>query len=435
MSNAETALSLLESFRNGALTLREPLRERIQRIEERNATLLALREVDVDGALAQAKELDEKRDRAESMSLLGVPVAIKDNVAQAGKPNRAGRKDAAGEPAAADATIVRRLHEAGAIVLARANMDELAYGVTGSNPHTGQVRNACDVNRHPGGSSAGCASAVAAGMVLLAIGTDTAGSVRIPASLCGVVGMRPTHGWVPSAGIAPLSPSLDTAGPIARTVRDAALLLSVMTDSALLATAPDDRAGEVKALSLGVLNGTFAVDVAEGVKVQFEAACDELRSLVGSLARATIPELAGAPRASGPIIGSEASYAWQKEFEAHPDWFGEEVAGHLSKGATIKAVRYLRARDDCAAVVRAIDEAFERFDVLALPTTATVATAASDPGAQLQFLALTVPFSLGGYPAITVPMGNVDGLPTGLQLVGKRGEDAMLLALAAAFEG
>jgi len=435
MPNTETALTLLESFRNGALTLREALRERIERIEERNGTLLALREVDVDDALAQAMVLDNRRDEAGSLPLFGVPIVIKDNVAQAGKPNRAGRKDAAGEPAAADAAIVRRLHEAGAIVLARANMDELAYGVTGSNPHTGQVRNARNEALHPGGSSAGSASAVAAGMVPLAIGTDTAGSVRIPASLCGVVGMRPTYGWVPSQGIAPLSSSLDTAGPIARTVRDAALLLSVMTDSALLATAPDDRAGEVRGLSIGVLNGTFAFNVSEGVKVQFEAACDDLKTLVASMARATIPELAGGPRASGPIIGSEASYAWQEELEAHPEWFGEEVAGHLNKGAMLKAVRYLRARDDCATVVGAIDKAFERFDVLALPTTATVATPVSDPGAQLQFLALTVPFSLGGYPAITVPMGNVDGAPTGLQLVGKRGEDAMLLALAAAFEG
>ena len=434
MSNDRFAVELVESFRNGALQPDEVLQERLNRIERSNETLLAFRQVDVQTAMQRAKELREIEPQARCAPLFGVPVAIKDNLAQAGQPNRAGRMERAGAPAQVDAAVVNRLINAGAIVVGRTNMDELAYGVTGSNPHTGQVRNARNDKLHPGGSSAGSAAAVAADMVPLAIGTDTAGSVRIPACLNGVVGMRPTHGLVSSDGIAPLCPSLDTAGPIAHTVRDVALLLGVMCGRNDLATAPEELAESVREARVTALEGTFAVEVGEGISRCFDAACKVLAGVVSSLERGPIAELAGGPRASGPIIGAEAAYGWQKEFSEHPDWFGEEVAGHLSKGGTIKAVRFLRAKDDCATVVGAIDAAFEQSDFLALPTMATVATPAGAPGPQLQFLALTVPFSLGGYPSITVPMGEVDGMPTGLQLVGRRGADAKLLALAAAFE-
>lgn len=434
MSNARLAIELVESFRNGTLQPDEVMQERINRIERTNETLLAFRQVDGEAAMRRARQLREAGPEARLGPLFGVPVAIKDNVAQAGQPNRAGRGDRAGAPARADATIVQRLLQAGAVVVGRANMDELAYGVTGSNPHTGQVRNARNDKLHPGGSSAGSATAVAAGMVPLAVGTDTAGSVRIPACLSGVVGMRPSRGLVPAEGIAPLSPSLDTAGPIAQCVRDAALLLSVMCDRRGLDMAPDDLAASVPKMKVTALEGTFAVEVDERVSRCFDAACKALEPLVASVGRDTVAELAGGPRASGPVIGAEAAYAWQREFDEHPDWFGEEVAGHLSKGGTIKAVRMLRAKDECATVVRAVDAALDQTDFLVLPTTATVATPAGAPGPQLQFLALTVPFSLGGYPSISVPMGEVDGLPAGLQIVGRRGDDARLLALAAAFE-
>jgi aspartyl-tRNA(Asn)/glutamyl-tRNA(Gln) amidotransferase subunit A len=410
----------------------DEVRARLELIERRNGVLLALREVYGEAAMDRARLLETKRAQAASMPLFGVPVAIKDNLSEAGKPNRAGRRDASAGPVSDDSVIVGRLLAAGAIVMARANMDELAYGVSGSNPHTGQVRNPCNEKRHPGGSSAGSAAAVAAELVPLAIGTDTAGSVRIPSALCGVVGMRPTFGLVSSEGVAPLCPRLDSAGPIGRTVEDVALLLSVMADRPELATAATARSS-LRSVKVAALEGVFAVEVDAGIRVLFEDACKRMEKLVASVQRASVEELAAGPRASGPVIGAEASHVWAEEFDAQPDWFGEEVAGHLTKGAAIKAVRYLRALDECSAVVRAIDGAFERTDVLMLPTTAIVATPAGAPGPQLPFLALTVPFSLGGYPAITVPMGESSGMPAGLQLVGKRGQDGLVLALAAAF--
>ena len=430
---ASPVQSLLDGYRDRSRTPEEEVTERLAHIERRNRALAAIREVCADAALERARSLEKRLEAMAEMPLFGIPVAIKDNVAQAGKPLRAGRNEQAGAPAKTDATIAARLLQAGAILVARANMDELAYGVTGSNPHTGQVRNPADEKRHPGGSSAGSGAAVADGMVPLAVGTDTAGSVRIPASLCGVVGMRPTHGLLPSDGIAPLAPSLDTAGPIAQTVHDAALLLSVLADRPDLVLRTDPRP-TVKACRVIALEGAFAVEVDPAIRALFDEACGTFSTLATSVQRASAEALASGPRASGPIIGSEAAFAWQAEFDAHPDWFGEEVAGHLTKGAAIKAVRYLRAREECATVVRAIDALFEQADLLILPTTAIVATAAGAPGPQLPFLALTVPFSLGGYPAITVPMGRTEGMPAGLQIVAQCGKDAWVLAAAAAFE-
>jgi len=369
----------------------------------------------------------------DTMPLYGIPVAIKDNMAEEGKPLRAGRCDAAGVPSKVDATLVRRLVRAGAVIVARTNMDELAYGVTGENQYIGRVRNPRDRTKHPGGSSAGAAAVVADGLVPLAVGTDTAGSVRIPAALCGVVGMRPTYGVLPADGIAPLAPSLDTAGPIARSVEDVALLLSVMANRpelALLGSAVETVASS----RVAALQGAFAVEVDPGVRAVFDDACSRMASLVASMRHASTDALALAPRASGPVIGAEAAFAWQQEFEEHPGWFGEQAAAHLTKGAAIKAVRYLRARKECATVTHAIDDLFEQADLLVLPTTAITATSVEAPGPQLPFLALTIPFSLGGFPAITLPIGETNGMPVGLQIVGRRGEDTLVLSAAAALE-
>lgn len=422
--------SLVNAYRDGSERVVDHVQQCLRAIEDKNDELVAMREVYAEAALKQAEDLDKQREKAQQMPLFGVAVAIKDNMGEAGKPNRAGRPDSCQDVAMCDAVVVQRLVDAGAIVIGRANMDELAYGVSGSNPHTGQVRNPLNSKHHPGGSSAGSGAAVGAGMVPIALGTDTAGSVRIPASFCGIVGMRPTHGLVNSKGVAPLCPSFDTVGPMARCVADVARVLSVIcADNSLMQ--PQANLGQVRVTAL---EGAFAVPVDAGVQGLFDKACRDIQSLVAKVKTQTLEVLSMGPRASGPIIGAQASYAWAKQFEANPQSFGEEVAGHLSKGSTIKATRYLRALDDCAAVVKGVDALFDEADVLISPTTAIVATMADDPGSQLPILALTVPFSLGGYPAISVPMGEVDGLGVGLQLIAKRGQDALVLALARAFE-
>ncbi|MCU0693021.1 MAG: amidase [Polyangiaceae bacterium] len=401
-------------------------------LASRGRALHAVRVVHEQRARAQAAELAGRLASGANLPLAAVPVVVKDNMDEAGVATAAGRATGAGQEAGADAEVVRRLRDAGAVIVGRANMDELAYGVTGTNPHTGQVRNPRNENRHPGGSSAGSAAAVAADLVPVALGTDTAGSVRIPAALCGVVGMRPTHGRCPTRGVAALAPSLDCVGPITRSVEDAARVLAVLLGEPLVEKArPEPSAGGV---CVGVVEGTFAVELSEGVSRAFAKSADTISSLGYQTIKVTIPQLAAGPRASGPIIGAQASHAWARELEEHPGWFGEEVTGHLTKGAAIKAVRYLRAREEASQVVQAIDRALSDCELLVLPTTATHATPIAAPGPQLQFLALTVPFSLGGYPAISVPMGTVDGMPVGLQIVGGRHQDADVIALAAAFE-
>ncbi len=419
---------------SGKLSALEPLGAALGNIDARNERFVALRTVDRERARNDSRAVDERVRRGERLALAGVPVVIKDNIAQQARSNDAGRRGgiAAAEPE--DALLLQRLRQAGAIVIGRANMDELAYGVTGTNPHTGQVRNPWNESKHPGGSSAGSAAAVAASMASLAVGTDTAGSVRIPAALCGLVGLRPTPGLVPSHGVAPLAPSLDSPGPIAHNVDDVALMLSVLAESPSLASAPSDTSIDLASVRALALDGAFATVPTAGV---LDVVANAIGALVGlgvQVHDGRIAALADGPRASGPIIGAEASFVWKTQLAEHPEAFGQAVTGHLQKGATLTAVRYLQAQAECRRVASAIHAAFDEADLLVLPTTATTASDAAEPGPQLVFLALTVPFSLAGTPALTLPVGLVDGLPVGLQLVGRPGSEALLLRVARQLE-
>lgn len=429
---ARSAVEIAREVREGTLDPTAVVEETLVRIEQDDPRLNALRSVDAERALIAAEAVASRLASGQDLPLAGVPVVIKDNVAQAGVPNLAGRALGADEPAETAATLVARLVGAGAVIVGRANMDELAYGVTGTNVHTGPVRNPVDPSKHPGGSSAGSGAAVAGGLVPVAVGTDTGGSVRIPAALCGVVGLRPTRGRVPLRGVAPLSRSLDTAGPLARTVDDAALLLSVLAAEPRLATA--HREVDVKRLRVAFLEAAWPVEVARGIQDLFAETLERLGGLGLRVREGEAYEAAFASRASGPIIGAEASHAWAGALEAHPEGFGEEVRNLLEKGQKIAATRYLRAWDEATAIVEAIDGLFEELDVLLLPTTAATATPVDDPGAQLPYLALTAPFSLSGHPALSVPMGRVDGLPVGLQVAARRGREDVALAVAAALE-
>lgn len=408
----------------------EPTRIALRNADERNPRLLALRNIDREAALQSAHSVATRARNHEALPLAGVPVVIKDNIAQHGRVNDAGRRAGCGAPEAQDALLLRRLVRAGAVLIGRANMDELAYGVSGTNPHTGQIRNPWHEDRHPGGSSAGSAAAVASSMAALAVGTDTAGSVRIPAALCGLVGLRPTPGLLPIDGVAPLAPSFDSPGPIGNNVADVALMLSVMADQPTLANAPTDRAIDPRQHKVAALRGAFATPPSDAVLSLASRAVECLVRLGVPVHDTTIPALADAPRASGPVIGAEASYAWKQVLAEHPEGFGQTATGHLLKGATLTAVRYLQAQSECRRVAAAIHAALLEADLLVLPTTTTVATDAVDPGPQLVFLALTVPFSISGTPALTVPMGLVGGLPAGLQLVARPGCEALLLRVA-----
>lgn len=424
-----SAAGIVREITNGTRSATEPVQAALHATEAQNGRLRALRCVDRLDALEAAKAAGARIAAEKPTPVLAcLPVVVKDNVAQAGRPNPAGR--AHGAVAPANAVVIDRLLHAGAVLIGRANMDELAYGVTGSNAHTGQILNPWNVHRHPGGSSAGSAAAVASGMALLAIGTDTAGSVRIPAALCGLVGVRPTSGAIPSSGIAPLAHSFDTVGPIAHNVADVALLLSVMMDAPAIALAPYDPSFTFGSLRVAAVRGTFAVELSPAVSQAFARALDTLMHVGAQVASREIVDLAAAPRASGPVIGYEAAAAWSATLAAEPDSFSADVASLLRKGSAITADRYDRARQDCDRIAASIHAAFDDADLLVLPTTPIPATSATEPGSQLQLLALTVGFSISGNPVLTLPMGCVDGLPIGLQLVARPNAEAFLLRAA-----
>jgi aspartyl-tRNA(Asn)/glutamyl-tRNA(Gln) amidotransferase subunit A len=425
MSRASGVVQTVRQVLAGSLRVEESCRESLQRAAD-HQELRAIRTLQPERAWQQAERVAERLRAGERPALAGVPMVIKDNVAWSGLPTFAGRASA-GAAAQADAVVLQRLLDAGAIVIGTANMDELAYGVTGANPHTGQIRNPVRQDLHPGGSSGGSAAAVAAGIVAAAVGTDTVGSVRIPASLCGVAGLRPAHGLVPAQGVAPLAPSLDCAGPLASSAADLALVMSVMAADPRLACPEPLPRPRVLALS-----GAFPVELNPGVQELFGQAVGRMAAAGWQTQWARCEALQQAPRVAGPIVGFEAARAWGQEFEQHPERFGTEVAGHLSKGLSMPAERYERALQDRRALCAEIDALLERFDLLVLPATAGTATGCDAPGPQLAFLGLAAAFSLSGHAACSMPMGQVGGVPVGLQLAGR--STGAVLAAAAAFE-
>lgn len=431
MALDQHASDIVRLVTEGALTAGEPARDAIERARSLQH-LRSIRSLAPERASQAAGRVSQRLHGGVGLPLAGVPVLVKENIAQAGIPALAGRADRGQSAAAADATVVRRLEEAGAVIIGRATMDELAYGISGGNAHTGQVLHPENPELHPGGSSAGSGSSVAAGIVPVALGTDTAGSVRIPAALCGLVGIRPGTGRCPLDGVAPLSPTLDSVGPLARTVRDAALVLSVLLADRSLYEATSGAARlDGSALAL---DGVFPLALEPGVAERFARAQQVLRAHDVVTERGELASLEQSTRVSGPIIGAEAAYAWARELERDPDQFSPEVAGLLRKGATILATRYLRAMQDRAALRADVDRLFEKHRWLVMPTTTGPATRWAEPLPQLRFLALTTAFSLSGHPCASLPMGRVDGLPVGLQVVARHGDEAGLVQLMTAIE-
>ncbi|GAA0896304.1 amidase [Pseudonocardia zijingensis] len=407
-------------------TSEAPASESVRHALERAHTcahLGALAVLDERGAARAAAELDAAR--GPRGPLHGIPVVVKDNIDVEGLPSRAGSALLPGEPARTDATAVRRLREAGAVVLGKAAMHELAYGPTGDRSVTGPVRNPHAPDRITGGSSSGSAAAVAAGIVPVALGTDTGGSVRIPAALCGVVGFKPAHGAVPDDGVLPLARSLDVVGVLAQSVELCALAAGVLTG-----------------------RGPAAVPVPQ-IGWLSTAAWTPVDPRVERVARAAVPahddvRLEGAadwPAAFTAIQSAEAYALHAERVERQPDLFDPEVLARLRAAGRVPAWCHVRALEIRR---RAIDEVRAVLDgpvVIASPAVAVtaprigqrrLAVDGSRAGVRPTLLALTSPWNLVGLPAITVPAGTVDGLPVGVQLVALPGQEDALFAAAAA---
>ncbi len=429
-------------LRAGDLTAVEVTDACLRRIDADDARLNAFIRVMADDARRQAGDADRDlaagRDRG---PLHGVPIAIKDLVDIRGIPTTAASRVREGHVAPSDAPIIARLRQAGAIFIGKTNLHEFAYGTTSEDSAFGPVRNPHDPTRSPGGSSGGSAASVAAGMALAAIGTDTGGSIRIPAAACGTVGLKPTYGEVSADLVVPLSRTLDHVGPLARTVGDAWLVYRALLGAT---DWPAQAPRSVSGVRLGLPRAYFCDLLDAEVRTRFEEAVDELRGAGAHIDEVDIRHAPSTATIYMHIHAAEGSAYHAPMLDTVPERYTQTVRLRLEMGRYVLAEDYLRALNARETLRRGVDAALGDRDGLILPTLpipaprigaeSVVINGANEPVRGLM-LRLTQLFNLTGHPALSMPCGRTaEGLPCGLQLVGRRFETEALLRLALACE-
>ena len=453
---SSTLTELAQAIRAGKLSPVALTRAYLDRVARLDGTLRAYITVDGDGALAAAAALErEAAAGAWRGPLHGVPLAHKDLCLIPGLPTSCGTLTSDYFVGAPPCTAVQRLVVAGALTLGKLNMTELALGPFGDNAHHGDVQNPWRLGHVSGGSSSGSGAAVAAGLAAGALGTDTGGSIRLPAACCGLVGLKPTYGRVSRAGVMPLSWSYDHVGPLARTVRDAALLLGVIAGhDPLDATSsrrlvPDYLAGlpaGVKGLRVGVAGGFYATGLDGEVSRAMDEAVAALRGLGAAVEAVAVPDPGPMVAAcSNVMVRAEAAVIHSRILKERPGELQPAVRDRMAPGLTVTASEYLQGQRLRARFTREfIDDVFARMDVLVTPTIPepAPALAAAKAGSTAdvirrmgRFSRLTRPFNTLGLPALSVPCGaSADGRPLALQLVGRPFDEATLLRLGHAYE-
>jgi aspartyl-tRNA(Asn)/glutamyl-tRNA(Gln) amidotransferase subunit A len=432
----------------------------LSRIERLNPALNAYLSVTAERALAEARQAEKETcgprgHRRYRGPLHGIPISLKDNVWTRGVRTTAGSEVLRDFIPAEDATVARRLQRAGAILLGKTNLHEFAYCVTTNNPHFGPAHNPWDTARIPGGSSGGSAAAIAAGLCCASVGTDTGGSIRIPAALCGIVGLKPTFGRVSCHGVVPLCPSFDHVGPLARTVTDAAIVLGAIAGrdprdgTTVHARVPNYRGALRKPLRkfrLGWPREYFWERLDDEVRRGVEAAARSLERLGGAIEKVTLPHVAESVEPSTQMALVEARHFHESAgyFPARAADYSEEVRKRLEMGANVRAVDYLKALEVRKAVQADFDAAFTRVDAIVAPTVPVAAPRIGEERVKIgseeesvrgTLLRLNRPANLTGLPAISVPCGFTrSGLPVGLQLMGRALDEATLLCIAYAYE-
>src|SRR5437763_229119 len=426
-------------------------------IDRLNGKLNAFITVTADAALEQARAAEGEIQRGNWKGPLhGVPIALKDLIDTAGVRSTAASGVFKDRIPAQDAEVVRRLKAAGAVLLGKLNLHEFAYGGSSTVSYFGPVHNPWDLARSSGGSSGGSAAAVAARLCYAAIGTDTGGSIRQPASYCGIVGLKPTYGRVSTSGIAPLSWSLDHVGPMTRTVKDAMLVLKVIAgydahDTASIdAPVPDYASGingPTSSLRLGIPHAFFYDDLHPEIQAAMEAAFAVLKTLTASQHNVA-PLASNATYSSwndpyGAVFTAEA-YAYHQEFVARtPELYQAPTLKRLRVGGKVTAAKYIQSRRELDYVRRSIARVFDDVDLLITPTVRippfTIAELQADPDAarpkELAMLHNTRPLNFPGLPTISVPCGFTrSGLPIGLQISARLGDEERACRLAYAYE-
>jgi aspartyl-tRNA(Asn)/glutamyl-tRNA(Gln) amidotransferase subunit A len=471
-----TIREVRDAVRSGAQSATEVCRDALSRIERLEPQLHAFNTVVAEQAMARAAAIDRERDRWRDAPLTGVPIAIKDNLCTRGVRTTASSRMLDSFVPPYDATAVARLEAAGAVVVGKTNCDEFAMGSSTENSAFGPTHNPWALERTPGGTSGGSAAAVAARLTPVALGSDTGGSIRQPAAMCGVTGLKPTYGRVSRSGLIAHGSSLDQVGPLTLTAYDAALTLSVIAgvDAADATSAPDPVAdytaaltGDVRGARIGVPRDLLEKGIDADVSTALTAALDVLRSRGATLVDVDLPHAryaipvyylvstaeasANLARYDGVRYGFRATAAGAAPYDLKTMYartrahgFGAEVKRRIMLGTYVLSAGYydayyLKAQRVRTLILRDYDRAFERVDVVAMPTSPTpafkIGERVADPLQMYLADVFTVSANLAGLPAISVPCGfTADRLPVGLQLTGRRFDEATLFRVADAYE-
>jgi aspartyl-tRNA(Asn)/glutamyl-tRNA(Gln) amidotransferase subunit A len=437
---SEAALQLA----SGKITSEKLTEDCLSKIADLNPTLNAFIVVTGEAALADARKADKEIAAGRRIGRLhGIPISLKDLIDQKGLPTTAASLVRRGHVADRDAPVTRMLREAGAVFVGKTNLHEFAFGTTSEESAFGAVRNPHDPSRSPGGSSGGSAVSVATGMALGTVGTDTGGSIRIPAACCGIVGLKPEWGQVSATGVVPLSRQLDHVGPLAASVADAWLLYNAMQpESDQIGDALD--ATDLKGLKLGRLTGYFADRLDEDVESRVGATIDRLRQRGTRVSEVGLAHAADIPTIYLHVSFGDAAEYHGRTLETRPQDYTKPVRLRLEMARCILAEDYVRAMRGKALITREVDRALDGIDALVLPALGIPAPpigaqtmpvkGGADPVRALM-LRSTQAFNLSGHPAISIPCGKTrDGMPVGLQLVGHKGRTPALVQAALAVE-
>ena len=435
-----TILEAAAAIRTRQVSCLELTDQCLAEIARLNRKLNAFLTVTEESPRARAAELDRELARGTTRGPLhGIPIAHKDLVRTKGVRTTCGSKLFADYVPDHDAVVAAKLADAGAVMLGKTGLHELAYGVTSDNPHFGTIRNPHDPERTPGGSSGGSGVAVASGMALMATGTDTGGSIRIPASFCGVVGLKPTYGLVDLAGIQPLGFSLDHAGPLTRTVADARVTLDVLARPTLRRPAP----ASLTEIRIGVPENFYFTQIAPEVRDAVQRAVRQAEQLGARVTPVRVPDI-DALNAARPRDFARGSLRAVRAFFDRRGDFGRDVLALLDQGRLIPATDYVNAQRLRKALLQEFRVLFRSIDCLVTPTAPVVAPKIGQreislDGVVMDARVAITRFSRGmnvlGFPALSMPCGqSPEGLPIGLQMIARPFEENVLFLMGEALE-
>lgn len=436
--------SLVPGVASGKIKSEQLTEDCLSKIAELNPKLNAFITVTGDAALADARKADKEIAAGRRLGALhGIPISLKDLIDQKGLPTTAASLVRKGHVADRDATVTRLLRAAGVVFVGKTNLHEFAFGTTSEESAFGPVRNPHDPSRSPGGSSGGSAVAVATGMSLGTVGSDTGGSIRIPAACCGIVGLKPEFGHVSASGVVPLSRHFDHVGPLAASVADAWLLYNAMQpESDQIGDALD--AADLKGLKLGHLTGYFADRLDADVESSVAATIDRLRQRGTTVSDVELPHAADIPTIYLHVSFGDAAEYHARTMETRPQDYTKPVRLRLEMARCVLAEDYVRAMRGKALIAREVDRALDGVDALVLPTLGipappigaqTMPVKGGPEAVRALMLRSTQAFNVSGHPAISIPCGKTrDGMPIGIQLVGHKGRTPALVQAALAVE-